>query len=171
MHCPYLFRPQEKSPGDKNHSDLQTGGARQEEAKGRERLQTQQRVKKPRHASLDRKNAFADGLGQIIFTLDVYRCAAWTSYSIKSRVALDPPSYPTCPQPPRGSARSPFARFIVSTSAPLCNSIRVHLTRVHRKFSLLSQVAQTFREHSIVLNSNVPRSSVSPPLSPPRQSL
>lgn len=71
-------------------------------------MQTQQRVKNPGHASLDRKNAFADSLGQIIFTLDVYRSTTWTSYLIKSRVALGPPPYPTCPRLPRGSTGSPL---------------------------------------------------------------
>lgn len=81
-------------------------------------LQTQQRVKNPGHAWLDRKNALAAGLGQIIFTLDVYRCTTWTSYLIKSRVALDPPPYPTCPQLPRGSTRSPVPGSLFAARIP-----------------------------------------------------
>ena len=85
-------------------------------------LQTQQRVKNPGHAWLDRKNALAGGLGQIIFTLDVYRCTTWTSYLIKSRVTLDPPPYPTCPQPPRGSTRSPLPGSLLA--APILHALQ-----------------------------------------------
>lgn len=108
MNSPYLFCLTKKSQQDKKDYNPQNTIRQGKKGSRSQRLQTQQGVKNPGHASLDRKNAFADGLGQIIFTLDVYRYTTCTSYLIKSRVALDPPPYPTCPQLPGGSTRNPL---------------------------------------------------------------
>lgn len=99
MNDPYLFHLTKKSEQDNSYNP-QIRSTKAREGEWSQHLQTQQRVKNPRHASLDRKKAFTDGLGQIMFTLDVYRCLTWTSYLIKSRVGLilpltlRAPSYP-----------------------------------------------------------------------------
>lgn len=103
---------------NKNNYNPQVRSAKARQGKLSQHLQTQQRVKNPGHAWLDRKNALAAGLGQIIFTLDVYLCTSWTSYLIKSRVALNPPPYPMCPQLPRGSPRSPLPGSLLAAQIP-----------------------------------------------------
>ena len=135
------------------------------DCRGSQHLQTQRRVKNPGHASLEKKNAFADGLGQIIFTLDVYRRTTWTSYLIKSRVALDPPLTLRAPSFPEEA----LPALCQIHCQLLRSSLQFNSGPSHQspqKVSLVSQVGQTFREHSIVLNANMPPSSV-----PPCQSL
>lgn len=108
MNYPYFFHLTKKSQQDKNNYNPQKRICQgRREGRGSQHLQIQRRVKNPGHASLERKNAFADGLGQIIFTLDAYRRTTWTSYLIKSRVALDPPLTLRAPSFPEEALPAP----------------------------------------------------------------
>lgn len=121
-------------------------------------MQTQERVKESGHAWLDRRNAFADGPGQIIFTLDVYRRTTWTSYLIKSRVALGPPPHPTWPRLPRGSPGSPLRESLLAaliSRAMQLGSISLQSTESFASFPSCPNFPRTFHcvecKHATVL--------------------
>lgn len=162
MNYPDLFHLPEKSQQDKNNCNPWVRSAKARQGTPSQYLQTQQRVKNPGHAWLDRKNALTDGPGQIIFTLDVYRCTTWNILFNQITCGTQSSPLPYVPPATRRKPSQSFARFIVRSADPPCTSIRVHRTRVHRKFHLFPKLPKL--SENIALCGMQTRQVLVPPL-------